>query len=40
LWIGTEEYESTIVYGFYKNFDILIAYPEHSECSLEIEGLT
>jgi hypothetical protein len=40
LWIGTEDYESTIVYGFYKNFDILIAYPEHSECSLEIEGLT
>lgn len=40
LWIGSEEYESTIVYGFYKNFDILIAYPEHAECSLEIEGLT
>lgn len=40
LWIGSKEYESTIVYGFYKNFDILITYPEHAECSLEIEGLT
>lgn len=40
LWIGAEKYESTVLYGFYKNFDVLIAYPEHGECSLEIEGLT
>lgn len=40
LWIGADRYESTILYGFYKNFDVLIAYPEHGECSLEIEGLT
>ena len=40
LWIGTDEYESTTVFGFYKNFDILISYPERSDCSLEIEGLT
>lgn len=40
LWIGSSEYESTVLYGFYNNFDILISYPEHSECDLEIEGLT
>lgn len=40
LWIGSADYESTVVYGFYKNFDVLISYPEHSECDLEIEGLT
>lgn len=40
LWIGSEDYESTVLYGFYKNFDVLISYPEHSECDLEIEGLT
>ncbi len=40
LWVGSNEYESTTLFGFYKNFDILISYPEHSDCSLEIEGLT
>lgn len=40
LWVGTNEYEATVVYGFYKNFDILISYPEHADCELEIEGLT
>jgi hypothetical protein len=39
LWIGSTEYESTTLFGFYKNFDILISYPEHSDCELEIEGL-
>ncbi|MDO9106149.1 MAG: hypothetical protein Q7U57_14440 [Methylovulum sp.] len=40
LWVGSNAYESTTLFGFYKNFDILISYPEHSDCSLEIEGLT
>jgi hypothetical protein len=40
LWIGSTEYESTTLYGFYKNFDVLISYPEHSDCELQIEGLT
>lgn len=40
LWIGSSEYEATTVFGFYKNFEILINYPEHADCELEIEGLT
>lgn len=40
LWIGSTEYESTTIFGFYKNFDILLSYTDHAECSLEIEGLT
>jgi hypothetical protein len=40
LWIGSTSFESTTLFGFYKNFEILIAYPEHAECELEIEGLT
>lgn len=40
LWIGSTEFESTTVFGFYKNFEILINYPEHADCELEIEGLT
>lgn len=39
LWIGSTEYESTTIFGFYKNFDILLSYPEHADCELEIEGL-
>lgn len=40
LWVGSNNFESTTVYGFYKNFDILLSYPDHADCSLEIEGLT
>lgn len=40
LWIGTDDYESTTIFGFYKSFDIVISYANRSDCSLEIEGLT
>lgn len=40
LWIGSERYESTTIYGFYKSFDIVISYVDYSDCSLELEGLT
>lgn len=40
LWIGSNEYESTTVFGFYKNFDIILSYPDYADCELEIEGLT
>lgn len=39
LWIGSNVFEATIIFGFYKNFDILLSYTDHAECSLEIEGL-
>ena len=43
VWIGSDDAElagTLIVYGFYRDFTIDIAYPEQSLCSLEIEGLT
>jgi hypothetical protein len=40
VWIGDPNYTSTIVYGFYKDFDILINYHTVSDCNLELEGLT
>lgn len=40
LFIGSGRYSSTVVYGFYKDFDVNIAYQTVSECSLEVEGLT
>ncbi len=33
-------YESAVIYGFYKEFDVNIAYATVSECSLQVEGLT
>lgn len=40
LWIGSDIYESTVIYGFYKSFEILIPYRDYSEVDLELEGLT
>lgn len=40
LWIGSDDYESTTIFGFYKSFDVVISYSNRSDCSLEIEGLT
>lgn len=39
VWIGDPNYESTIVYGYYKDFDIVINAHIISDCNLEIEGL-
>lgn len=33
-------YESGVIYGFYKEFDVNIAYASVSECSLQVEGLS
>lgn len=42
VWIGSDDYKLSplVVYGFYKDFSINIAYRSFSTCSLEIEGLT
>lgn len=42
VWIATEDpllQEPLIVFGYYRDFSTNIAYPSHSICSLEIEGL-
>lgn len=40
VYVGTASYGSTLVYGFYKSFDIDIGYADGtSVCSLDIEGL-
>jgi hypothetical protein len=42
VWIGTDDsdYNPLVVYGFYRDFSLDVAYPQDSYCSLEIEGLT
>lgn len=40
VYVGAEQYGATVMYGFYKDFDIVIPSAVFSECSIEIEGLT
>lgn len=42
VWIGSEQsaYASLIVFGFYRDFSITVAYPNYNLCNLDIEGLT
>jgi hypothetical protein len=40
LWIIGKQLQSPNVYGWYGSFEILIAYAQHSECSIDIEGFT
>lgn len=42
VWIGADGdlFTHTIVYGFFKDFGLEVAYATKSLCSLEIEGLT
>lgn len=40
VWIGDNNYASTVIYGFYKDFDVVINYHTVSDCNLELEGLT
>lgn len=39
LWVAEQNYSSLVVYGFFNNFELNIAYPLHSDCSIDIEGL-
>lgn len=40
LFVGSDIYSATAVFGWYKDFSILIAYRDYSECSIEIEAIT
>lgn len=42
VYVGAEAdgYESTVIYGWCRNFSIAIAYPNESVLAIEIEGLT
>jgi len=40
VWVAVDDYASFNVYGFFKDFQIVMSYRGYAECSLEIEGLT
>lgn len=39
VWIGDEDFTSTIIYGYFKDFETVIQSPAGSFCNVEIEGL-
>lgn len=39
-WFGSEMYEATTIFGYYKDFSVMIESVDYSTCNLEIEGLT
>ena len=40
LWIATRGISAGVVYGFFKEFEITLAYANVAECSITVEGLT
>lgn len=39
VWVGTDLFEATIIFGFFKEFSIVIENYAGSTCTLDIEGL-
>jgi hypothetical protein len=39
LWIVSDQYTSSVVYGYYQDFEILITYKDIADCNLTLEGL-
>lgn len=39
VWIAEDGNSDLVIYGYYREFDIILANPTTSRCSLEIEGL-
>lgn len=39
VYIGHDGFDATVLYGFFRSFDIVIPYPTHAECVIELEGV-
>lgn len=40
VWIGNKDFGSTVVYGYYRDFDIVLSSFQISACNIVVEGLT
>jgi hypothetical protein len=40
VYVGLSDLGSTVIYGFFKDFTVVLRYPRVSFCSIDIEGLT
>lgn len=39
VWVGHEDVEATLIYGPYRDFDIVLSNPAYSDCTITVEGL-
>jgi hypothetical protein len=39
VWIGSESYDSLLIYGYFRDYSIVISYPAYAICSIDVEGL-
>jgi hypothetical protein len=39
VWVGEDAFESTLIYGIFKDFSVDIAYPGVSFCSITVSGI-
>lgn len=40
VWVGSEQYEGSFIYGFYKDYSVVVSYATETLFNLEIEGLS
>lgn len=40
LYMGSSQYNSAVIFGYYKSWEVAISYPDISVCTMEIDGLT
>lgn len=40
VWIGDDNFDSTFIYGYYREFEVMVEYDHISWCNITIEGLT
>jgi hypothetical protein len=40
VWVAHNDFATTQVFGFFRSFSLVFAYPTQSTCDLQIEGLT
>jgi hypothetical protein len=40
VWIGSDSFSSSFIYGFYKDYGVVVRYTNHSLINFEIEGLS
>jgi hypothetical protein len=40
VWIGSQQFSASFIYGFYKDYGVVVQYPTYSVVQMEIEGLS
>lgn len=40
VWIGTGEYDSTLIYGFPRNWSVSVDHPQHAKLTIDLESLS